>query len=204
MLRSVRRYALHLAVTFALAGAISTSAVAQNATVDQFVANPSQVLTQFPTGGALLISLVRDTAVSHPEALQSLIDAMKAANNPDIESAFGSGLGQAAQLVFKTDEPYANRIRAAVAASGSDRANLALNGVTPDLQIAAGGGGAGGPGGGSGGSAGGTGSGTPSGGANTGTGQVFGSTFIQTSQQTFTGGGAGVGSGTVSNRVSGR
>lgn len=206
MLRSVRRYALHLAMTFALAGAISTSAVAQNnAGVDQFLANPAQVLTQFPNGGPRLISLVRDTAIAHPEALQALINLMKTAS-PAQQLAFGSGFGQAAQIVSKTDETYANQIRAAVAGSGSDRANTAMNGVTGDVAIASVGGAGGGGGGGSGGTAGGgSGSGGPTGGSNTGTGQVFGSNSSQTSQQTFTGGGAGVsGSSSSSGRVSPR
>jgi len=200
MLRTFFRYSVHLIMTFAVAGFISTSnAVAQS--VDDFLANPAQVLAQFPNGGARLISLVRDTAVAHPEALQTLINLMKSANNPAIETAFGSGLGQAAQIVAKTNESYANQIRAAVAASGSEAANLAMNSVSSDVAIASvGGGGGGDAGGGSGGTAGGSGTGgLPSGGANTGTGQVFGSNSFQTSSQTFTGGGAGVGGASNSN-----
>ena len=73
---------------------------AQTSAVDQFIANPAQALQNFPNGGAQLISLIRDVAVAHPEALNAIIALLKNAS-ADQQSAIGSGLGQAAQIVVR-------------------------------------------------------------------------------------------------------
>jgi hypothetical protein len=109
--------------------------------------------------------------------------------------AIGSGLGQAAQIVVKTNQAYANQIQQAIAASSSEDAKLAFAGVTGNVTIASTGGGGGGGGGG-----GPTGSGgIPFGGSNTGTGGTFGGQNYQTSSTNyFTGGHAGGASSSVS------
>jgi len=127
------------------------SAMAQNGpqpTVQQFLANPSQVLAQFPGGGARLISLIRDAAVFDPSALNAII-ALLGNANPDQQMAIGSGLGQAALLEQRTNQAYATQIQDAIGASGVQNAILAFAGVTGNVQTAAGGGGGGGGGGGS-------------------------------------------------------
>src|SRR5664279_1651466 len=72
---------------------------AQAATVDEFLANPTQVMAQYPNGGAELISLIRDVATSHPEALAT-ITSLLSSGNADQQAAVGSGLGQAYKIVL--------------------------------------------------------------------------------------------------------
>jgi hypothetical protein len=161
------RQLLQIAVgVFAAVFIMMPPAMAQNntgPTVEQFLANPAQVLQQFPNGGPRLISLIRDAALKDPSALSSIIALLTSAD-PDQQMAIGSGLGQAAQLSVKTNQAYANQIQQDLTASGNQNALLAFAGVTGNVQIASGGGGGGG-GGGFGGS---TGGGSFSGGFNGG------------------------------------
>jgi hypothetical protein len=143
-----------------------------------------------------MISLLRDVAVAHPEALQTIIGLLTGAN-ADQQSAIGSALGQAANIVVKTNQAYANQIQQAIANSGSDNANTAFAAVTGNVNIASTGGGGGGGGNGS------IGFGLPTGGSNTGTGVVFGASNFTTSSHYFftgsaTGGATSTGSGSVS------
>jgi hypothetical protein len=192
MFSSVWRYSFGVAIgVFAACFVFVASASAQgkpNSAVEQFLANPSQVLQHYPNGGSRLISLIRDAAVSHPEDLQNIIALLKTAN-VDQQSAIGSALGQAARIVVRTNQAYANQIQQAVAGSGSDDANTAFAGVTGNVSIASTGGG----GGGGGGSGGPTGTfGFAFGGSNSGTPQTFGGQHYQTATQNyFTGGSSG-------------
>lgn len=176
------------------------AAMAQNnsrPTVAQFLANPGQVMQQYPSGGPQFISLVRDAALQNPSALSSIIALLKTAN-PDQQMAIGSGLGQAAQLSVRTNQAYANQIQQDLAASGVQNAIIAFAGVTGNVQTAAtgGGGGGGGVGGpvGSG--------GLVFGGPNTGNSFLGGTNFQTASQNLFTGGhgfgGASSSTGSVS------
>jgi hypothetical protein len=180
---------------------------AQAATVDEFLANPAQVMAQYPNGGAELISLIRDVATSHPEALAT-ITGLLSSGTADQQAAVGSGLGQAYKIVLNTDQAYAAQIAAAVGGSSSDSAKTAYSGATGNVSIASTGGGpgaGGGGGGGSGGTAGGNGSGgTPTGGSNSGAGGTTGQGTTQTSGNTFTGGGGGVSGSTSTGSVSPR
>jgi len=179
----------------------------QAATVDEFLANPTQVMAQYPNGGADLISLIRDVATSHPEALSTLTSLLSS-GTADQQAAVGSGMGQAYKIVLNTDQAYAAQIAAAVGNSSSDSAKTAYSGATGNVAIGAAGGagaGAGGGGGGSGGTAGGSGSGgTPSGGANSGSGGTTGQSSTQNSGSNFTGGGGGVSGASSSGNVSPR
>lgn len=200
MVSAVCRHALQVATGIVAAGFVfASSATAQNAAnraVDQFLDKPAQVLQQYPHGGAQLISLIRDVCVSHQEALQTLIGALKAADKEQ-QMAFGSGLGQCAQIVVRTNQAYANQIQQAVADSGSDDANTAFASVTGNVTIASSGAGAGG----------GVGGGGPTGsfgfafgGVNSGSAQTFGGLHYQNSasnQNFFTGGGGVVASSSI-------
>ena len=173
----------------------------QAATVDEFLANPTQVMAQYPNGGADLISLIRDVATSHPEALSTLTGLLSS-GTADQQAAVGSGMGQAYKIVLNTDQAYASQIAAAVGNSSSDSAKTAYSGATGNVAIGSAGAGAGG--GGSGGTAGGSGSGgTPSGGANSGSGGTTGQSSTQNSGSNFTGGGGGVGGASSSGSSSG-
>jgi hypothetical protein len=174
--------------TFIFAAPATAQNNANNA-VDQFLANPTQYMQNHPDGGARFISLIRDVAVSHPDALQTIMGLLANANTAQ-QMAIGSGLGQAAQIVVKTNQAYANQIQQAIAASSSEDAKLAFAGSTGNVSIAStGGGGGGGGGGGVGGQTGS--SGIPFGGSNSG-GTTLGGQHYQTSSQNyFTGGHAG-------------
>lgn len=200
------RYLVRAAAGAVVAGLMFTTLAAtgaQAATVDEFLANPAQVMAQYPNGGAELISLIRDVATSHPEALAT-ITGLLSSGTADQQGAVGSGLGQAYKIVLNTDQAYAAQIAAAVGGSNSDSAKTAYSGATGNVSIASTGGGAAGGGGGSGGTAGGSGSGTPTGGSNSGSSGTTGQGSTQTSGNTFTGGGGGVSGSTSTGSVSPR
>ncbi|MDP2296011.1 MAG: hypothetical protein Q8M24_11190 [Pseudolabrys sp.] len=180
----------------------------QAATVAEFLANPTQVMAQYPNGGPELTALIRDVATSNPQALATLTSLLSAGNVQQ-QASVGAGLGQAYLIVLNTNQAYAAQIAAAVGASGSDSAKTAYSGATGNVATAStgpgagAGGGGGGAGGGSGGTAGGgSGSGAPSGGSNSGSTGTTGQSSTQTSGNTFTGGGGGSpgSSGSVSAR----
>lgn len=206
MFASGFRYLIRVAAVVMAAGFMFTTlATAQTPTskIDQFLANPTQLLSQYPNGGADLISLVRDTSVAHPEALQTII-ALLANANSDQQLAIGSGLGQANRIVNNNDQNFANAIALAVAGAGSSDASAGFSGATGNVSISSTGGGApggagGGTGGGSGGSTGTT--GFAFGGSNSGS-QTNGQSNFQTPSQTFTGGGSSVSGSTPSGSVS--
>jgi hypothetical protein len=116
----------------------------------QFSDNPRGLLDQFPSGGAGMISRVRDLVASDPSTLPSLLAQASAANKDQL-SALGTGLGQAALVCVRTDQAFANQIQQSVAGLGNGDLNLAFLAVLGDKPIGAVGGGAGGSAGGSGG-----------------------------------------------------
>ncbi|MGY4509130.1 hypothetical protein [Bradyrhizobium sp. USDA 3650] len=120
----------------------------QQGLVQQFNANPQQVLQQFPNGGAAMISQLREIAIADPKSLDAIMGLIPNASK-DQKAAIGSALGQAAKVVVKTDQAYANDILQAIAKTKDQDVFLAYSGVAPDQGTAAtGGGGAGGGGGG--------------------------------------------------------
>ncbi len=180
----------------------------QAATVAEFLANPTQVMAQYPNGGAELTALIRDVAVANPQALATLT-ALLSSGSAEQQASVGSGLGQAYNTLVSTNPAYAAQIAAAVGASSSNSAKTSYSSTTGNTTTASTGpgaaGGGGGGGGGSGGTAGGTGSGTPSGGSNSGSSGTTGQGSTQTSGNTFTGGGSsGTGGVTSSGSVSAR
>jgi hypothetical protein len=141
--------------------------------VNDFVANPSQLLQQYPNGGPLMISRIRDLAASNPSALPG-IQALIASANADQKTALGTGLGQAARICVNTDRDFANQLQ--TAAAGDADVRLAYQAVVGDIATAAAGTGAGG---------GGPGGGVATGGALTGSStggsfQVFGNSGVNT------------------------
>ena len=115
--------------------------------VDAFLANPAALLTQFPNGGAQMISRIRDLAASNPATLNVLISLVGNAN-PAQQTAIGTGLGQAALVCVKNDQQYAAQIQQAVAQTNNTTVIAALTAVLGDQPIGAAGGGGGGDGGG--------------------------------------------------------
>jgi hypothetical protein len=117
-------------------------------TVQQFLADPAALLTQYPNGGPALIVQVRNLAASDPATLTALVGLLASANS-DQATAIGTGLGQVAQMAVRTDQSYANDIQVAVVTSRSDPALASFKAVVGgDIQLAATSGGVGGSGGG--------------------------------------------------------
>lgn len=83
-------------------------------TVQQFLADPALLLRQNPTGGPVLIELVRDLAASDDTTLNPLLGLLESANS-DQATAIGTALGQVALLAVKVDQAYAARIQDAMA-----------------------------------------------------------------------------------------
>jgi hypothetical protein len=123
--------------------------------VAKLQANPKAIFSDAdgkPMTMPALISNVRELTIAEKTALRPIVEALKQAA-PDEKSAIGTGLGQAAIAVIKTDPPYAAEIQQALAETTDQVAILAFAAVTGNVPTGAtGGAGAGGVGGGAGGS----------------------------------------------------
>jgi hypothetical protein len=138
---SARLTGAALVALLLLAGAGPVAA--QETSVQNFLVNPQTVLKQNPTGGSTLISEIRDLAVANPATLSSIIGLLAGASK-DQKTAIASGLAQAAKIVVKNNQPYANQIALAIAETKDQDVVLAYAGVTGDVPIlSTGGGGAG-------------------------------------------------------------
>ena len=84
--------------------------------VQNFLANPSVLLTVHPNGGSRMIARVRDLSVSDPATLDALVGLLSTANS-DQATAIGLGLGQTALMVVKTNQAYADRIQSTLVAA---------------------------------------------------------------------------------------
>lgn len=105
--------------------------------IQQFQANPAELLSQFPTGGPLLITKVRDLAASDPATLAALVGLLKNANSEQA-SAIGTALGQVALMAVNTDQAFATEIQTKIAQSGNTSALVAFAAVVGgDIKLAA-------------------------------------------------------------------
>jgi hypothetical protein len=102
----------------------------------QFNADPARLLSQYPDGGALMISMVRDLVASDPATLPVILDLSVKGNSDQIKS-IGTGLGQAALVCSRTDPSFANEIQQMVAASNNNTLTIAFTDVMGDQQLAA-------------------------------------------------------------------
>jgi hypothetical protein len=120
-------------------------------TVQQFLANPKALLSQYPNGGPDMVKAVQDLAASDPSTLNALVGLLSNAN-PDQAKAIGTALGNVAKLAVNTDQNYAAQIQVAVVVANDDTALAAFDAVIGgDIQLTAVTGGVGGGGGGGGG-----------------------------------------------------
>ena len=152
-MRSVYRNAFRVLLLVGTVGIfVPSDARAQQAgqlTAQQFQANPAQVLANNTTGGAILISLIRQLAIGDHADLPLIIGLLATANT-DQANAIGTGLGQAALASVTADQAYANAIQTALAAANNPTASLAFAAVMGDQGTGATGAGGGGGGGGGG------------------------------------------------------
>jgi hypothetical protein len=144
---SICAVAMAMAVAMTL-GTVSTASAQQPpaSTASTFLANPSQILQQFPKGGPEMETRIRELAVSDPATLQVILNLLATANK-DQKSAIGAGLAQAAKIVVRTNPAYANQIQQAVTQTKDQDAVLAFTSVIGDIQLGGVGGGPGGGGG---------------------------------------------------------
>jgi hypothetical protein len=106
-------------------------------TIQQFLSDPASLLSQFPKGGPLMITMVRDLAASDPASLPSLISLLKNAN-PDQASGIGTALGQVALMAINTDQAFATEIQTQVAQAGNPLALVAFSAVVGgDIKLTA-------------------------------------------------------------------
>jgi hypothetical protein len=131
-----------------------------NAAIADFLANPTQLLSQFPNGGPGLAKQVGDLVDSDKATLATLIAIAKTANE-DQRKAMASALAGVAKAYAASGDPaFANQIQQAVANSGLPEFAKAYAEAAGDTGTASTGGGGGG---------GGPIAGGPTGGQNTGT-----------------------------------
>jgi hypothetical protein len=116
------------------------------AAVSAFLANPSQALAQFPSGGPGLAKQVSELLALDKNTLPSIMALLKTAT-PDQQAAIADGLGQTAKAAAKNDPAFANQIQQAVAASGIPAVLKQYAAIAGDTGTAATGGGGGGGGG---------------------------------------------------------
>jgi hypothetical protein len=133
LLSAVLATGLPICAGFAQTVAPQTS-VAQ--AVAALKANPEQFLTQYPNGGPEMVSRAREFALNDPTALDSII-ALLAKATKDQKIAIATGLAQAARIVVRTNQPYANRIQQAIADTKDQDAVLAYAAAIGDVAIAA-------------------------------------------------------------------
>jgi hypothetical protein len=176
----LRTTAIAMAAGWLCLQPLASTAVAATLTpqqVSQFEANPAAALAQY-SNSAELVSFIRDLMLTDPATLNPIIGLIPTAK-PEQQTAIGTGLGQAAQALVRTNPALANLIQQSLIACGSgipqpdgrnpcENAVLAYAGVTGNAAITAAGGGGGGGGGGAG--VGPVVNGPPLGGSNAGTG----------------------------------
>jgi hypothetical protein len=116
------------------------------AAIAAFLANPGQVMNQFPSGGPGLAKQVSDLMGSDKATLATLIAFAKTANE-DQRKAIAQGLAQAARAYAPGDPAFATQIQQSVANSGLPELSKAYAEAAGDTGTAATGGGGGGGGG---------------------------------------------------------
>lgn len=190
----VIQFALRFGVAMAVIAAVSTGAGAAiyppqrqlaAQVISDFKGAPTSLLQQYPDGGPLLISRVRDLGASDPTTLPGLIALLKdPATTKDQMRGIVAGLAQVARMAAQQDQAFANEIQTAIAGIGNPDVIAAYQAATGDVAIAA----AGGGGGGGTGAGGATGtSGFAFGGANSGNASAFGGLHYANSITTYTG-----------------
>jgi hypothetical protein len=158
---SVVRFAARMAAAAAIFAAISSASSAAvyppnrqlpAQVISEFKGSPTNLLQQFPNGGAQMILRVRDLGASDPTTVPGLILLLKdPATTKDQMRAIVAGLAQVARMAAQQDQAFANEIQTAIAGTNNPDVIAAYQAATGDVAIAAAGGGAGGGGSGAGG-----------------------------------------------------
>ena len=125
-----------------LAGAEALPAFAQQQplTVSAFLANPNQLLQQFPVGGAVMISAVEQLALADPATFKALIGLVGNANDQQ-KAAIGEALTQAAKIEVLTNQTLAADWQQQIAAITDPSFKVAATNALGDVQLGSIGGG---------------------------------------------------------------
>ncbi len=113
---------------------------AQALTLSQFLANPNQLLQQFPEGGSQMALLVQQFVIDDASTTP-LIARLVAAANPRQKGAIGEGLAQAAKIIVLTDQARAEDVQKLVASLNDPVVNVAFANGLGDVKLGAVGGG---------------------------------------------------------------
>ena len=111
----------------------------QSPDIRAFIADPGQLLRQYPNGGRLSI-VVQQVALADPASFKALMGLLANAN--DIQKgALGEGLAQAAKILVLTDQPLAAEWQQQIAAVTDPTFKTAAINAFGDVQLGAVGGG---------------------------------------------------------------
>jgi hypothetical protein len=124
---------------------------AQPLSVSAFMANPNQLLQQYPSGGSLMISVIQQLALADPATFTVLLGLVANANDPQ-KGALGEGLAQAAKIEVLTNQTLATEWQQQIEAMTDTVFKTAATNAFGDVRLGAIGGGplgaaGGGPGG---------------------------------------------------------
>jgi hypothetical protein len=112
----------------------------QPLTVSQFLANPGQLLQQYPVGGTLMIGAVQQLALADPSTFKALIGLVANANDQQ-KSAIGEALTQAAKIEVLTNQTLAADWQQQIAAITDPAFKVAATNALGDVQLGSIGGG---------------------------------------------------------------
>jgi hypothetical protein len=122
----------------------SGTAVAERAfptpTAAEFLADPGQLLKQYPNGGARLTALVQQIALTDPSTFKALIGLVANANSLQ-KAAIGEGLAQAAKIEILTNQALAEEWQDQIAAIDDPSFKAAATAAFGDVKLGAVGGG---------------------------------------------------------------
>jgi hypothetical protein len=112
----------------------------QNQTVSDFLANPEQLLQQYPSGGSRMANLVQQFAIENPTTFKLLLGLLPSANDLQ-KGAIGEGLAMATKIEVLTDQALAEDWQNQIAAIHDPVFEIAATNAFGDVQIGAVGGG---------------------------------------------------------------
>lgn len=107
-----------------------------DAEVQAFLATPSSLLSEFPSGGLPLSTRVRSLAGSDAGTLDPIVALIASANSGQV-SAIGSGLARVARACQTINPEYAATIQEKVASLDNDALEVAFQAASQEVQTAA-------------------------------------------------------------------
>ena len=129
--------AVFAASVFALLGMSAANAQqTQPPTPEAFIANPGQLLQQYPNGGVLLIKAVQQLALADPATFKLLIGLLPNANDLQ-RGAIGEGLAQATKIEVLADQTLAADWQQQIAAITDTAFKTAATDAFGDVAIGA-------------------------------------------------------------------